>query len=99
MLEEASSAGATAAADAAGGGEREGSAGPGPLPATASGEAPAKKRRTRWEPADENAAKVALLDFGGAITLPPSLAGLVDLNPETRALQLELNQVGAGSRW
>ena len=73
---------------AAGQADREGSAGP------PSGEPAPKKRRSRWEPA-EDAGKVSVPvpGLGTAITLPPSLAGLVDLNPETRGLQNELNQV------
>lgn len=64
-------------------GEREGSAGP-------PSDAAPRKRRTRWEP--EEQAKV-IPGLPTAITLPASLAHLVDINPETLGLQVELNQV------
>jgi hypothetical protein len=67
--------------------EREGSAGP------PTGEAP-RKRRSRWEP--EEPKSVTLPGLPNAITLPPSLAHLVDINPETLELQMQLNNVRDG---
>ncbi len=64
-----------------------------------SADAGPRRRRSRWEPQDD-ALQLAPLTavipgLPGAITLPPSLAALIDLNPETLQLQMELNNV----RW
>ncbi|KAG2483464.1 hypothetical protein HYH03_017647 [Edaphochlamys debaryana] len=64
-------------------GEREGSVGP------ASADAAPRKRRSRWEPEEQK----VIPGISGAITLPPSLAALVDLNPETLELQMQLNNI------
>ncbi|GLI61404.1 hypothetical protein VaNZ11_003623 [Volvox africanus] len=64
-------------------GEREGSAGPG------TGDAAPRKRRSRWEPEEQK----VIPGLSTAITLPPSLAHLVDLNPETLELQMQLNNI------
>ncbi|GFR51314.1 hypothetical protein Agub_g13679, partial [Astrephomene gubernaculifera] len=64
-------------------GEREGSAGPG------TGDGAPRKRRSRWEPEEQK----VIPGLSTAITLPPSLAHLVDINPETLELQMQLNNI------
>ena len=99
--------GSTAATSAAGGGVQF--PGPPPLPPVASSgrqaaaadlEAdgkPKKRKRSRWQPEEEQTPiqlpQLAMIPGLPGMALPPSLVGLVDINPETMELHRRLNLV------
>lgn len=55
------------------------------------GEPAPKKKRSRWAPEEPALTTIPGLPLG--IVLPPTIAALVDINPETMELQRQLNAV------
>lgn len=58
------------------------------------GEPAPKKKRSRWAPEEPALTTIPGLPLG--IVLPPTIAALVDINPETMELQRQLNAVRTG---
>lgn len=54
-----------------------------------------KRRKSRWAPQEARpTGTIVISGLPGTITLPATLAHLVDCNPETVELQSQINQVG-----
>ena len=62
-------------------------------------EKPRKRKRSRWQPEEEQTPiqlpQLAMVPGLPGMALPPSLIGLVDINPETMELHRRLNLVSS----